>query len=102
MKKIIRQTEKTAYDYLKAFGFEDEQIFPLVEKGKVDLEKTVLKLEGLLTDSPIAWDEVDNALHAIKGLLYHLGNNALAERIDQSRDTFQETDASLEILELLK
>jgi hypothetical protein len=40
MQKIIDETEEMAYHYLKAFGFDEEEILPVVAKGKRDLENT--------------------------------------------------------------
>ena len=85
MKKIMEQTKVTAYIYLSKFGFDDEQINPLIEKGMVDLKRIISEVEVLLDRNTISWDKVDDALHALKGLLFHLGNNPIAEQIDEVR-----------------
>ncbi len=85
MKNIIKHTKETAYVYLSKFGFSDEQIIPLIDKGVVDLKRIISEVEVLLNTDPISWDKVDDALHALKGLLFHLGNNPIAEQIDEIR-----------------
>ena len=97
MKRIIKQTEETAYAYLSEFGFDDEQIMPLIEKGTRDLSRITSEVEVLLNQNPISWNEVDDALHALKGLLFHLGNNPIAEQIDKVRLN-PKVDSSVEAL----
>jgi len=86
MQKIIDETEKAAYVYLKAFGFEENEIVPVVEKGLSDLENTLNKLRTLLA-SPEKEnrEKMDDILHALKGLLFQMGNHELAENIEALR-----------------
>ncbi len=85
MEKLISHTEEIAFDYLKAFGFKDEQIDQLIIQGKKDLRKELIKLEILLHDDKISYDDINNVLHALKGLLFQLGNHEAAERLIEIR-----------------
>jgi hypothetical protein len=87
MEEIIAQTEKIAFDHLKAFGFQDEQIHSLVKQGKEDLLKGLTKLQKILKEETNSFDEIDDILHSLKGLSFQLGNHALA-------NTFEEIEAS--------
>ncbi len=101
MKKIISETEVTAYNYLKAFGFEDEQITPLIIQGKKDLHKELTKLEVLLHADVISLDDINDVLHALKGLLFQLGNHELAEKLNEIRSHLESEVAIKEISQLL-
>ncbi len=101
MKKIISETEVMARDYFKAFGFEDEQINALISVGKRDLEKELTKLERLLHADLTALDDINNVLHALKGLLFQLGNHAVAEKLNEIRSHLDSEATIKEIAELL-
>jgi len=94
MKKIISETETIAYEHLKAFGFSQEQIIPLIDQAKKDLQENLTKLEILFQEDPISIDEINNNLHAIKGLLFNMGNHELSEKINEIRSHL-ESDAAL-------
>jgi len=85
MKNIIHETEHLAYVYLKGFGFADEQIIPLVELGKKNLSEALEKLKKLLNEEGYSLKDLDNILHAIKGLLLQLGNTQLAQELNAIR-----------------
>ncbi len=87
MRRIVAETEKLAYPYMKAFGFEESEVEPIVSKGLMELESTLERLEKLIA-SPSADDrkEMDDILHAMKGLLSQLGNQALSERVNELRE----------------
>ncbi|RRS30897.1 MAG: hypothetical protein P794_05180 [Epsilonproteobacteria bacterium (ex Lamellibrachia satsuma)] len=95
MKKTISETEAIAYNYLKAFGFPEEQITPLVDQAKKDLQENLTRLETLLHEDKVSIDEVNSVLHALKGLLFNLGNHALAEKLNEIR-SHPESEATLE------
>ncbi|AKF24263.1 hypothetical protein YH65_01775 [Sulfurovum lithotrophicum] len=101
MKKIIRETEAIAYEHLKAFGFPEEQITPLVDRAKKDLQANLTKLEILLHEDTISIDEINNVLHALKGLLFNLGNHALAEKLNEIRSHLESDVALKEISQIL-
>lgn len=101
MKKIISETEVMAHDYFKAFGFEDEQINLLIMQGKKDLHKELTKLEALLHADPVSLDDINNVLHALKGLLFQLGNHVLAEKLNEVRSHLNSEISIKEISQLL-
>ena len=101
MKNIIKETEAIAYGYLKEFGFKDEQITPLVTMGKRDLNKELSKLKDLLADDVVVIDDVNNVLHALKGLLFQLGNHTLADQLNEIRSQLDSKVALKEISEVL-
>jgi len=91
MQKIIKETEELAFAYLKAFGFEEDEILPVVMKGRHDLETTLEKLQEALGRDNVSDQELDDILHSLKGLLFHMGNNDLAQQVDEIRhDTDRE------------
>ena len=86
MKNIISETEVIAYDYFKAFGFSEEQINSLITQGKKDLHKELTKLETLLIHvDTVSLDDINNVLHALKGLIFQMGNHDLAEKLNEIR-----------------
>ena len=98
MQKILDETEKLAYTYLKAFGFEENEIAPVVAKGLVDLETILNKLKTVFSlPHEAKKEEVDNVLHALKGLLFHLGNHDLAEKIETLR-SYDDMEKLYEVL----
>ena len=86
MKNIITSTEVIAYGYFKDFGFNEDQINSLITQGKKDLHKELTKLETLLIHSDtMSVDDINNSLHALKGLLFQMGNHDLAEKLNEIR-----------------
>ena len=102
MKNIISETEIIAYDYLKAFGFSEEQISSLITQGKKDLDKELTKLETLLLHADtVPLDDMNNVLHALKGLLFQMGNHTLAEKLNEIRSNDEREIVLKELSELL-
>ena len=102
MKNIISKTEVIAYDYLKAFGFSEKQISSLITQGKKDLHKELTKLETLLSHADtVSLDDINNVLHALKGLLFQMGNHDLAERLNEIRSNEEREVTLKELSELL-
>ena len=67
MQKLLDETEAKAYIFLKEFGFEEDEIVPIVEKGKRDLETTLKNFEQILSlPEAYSHDEADSILHAKK------------------------------------
>ena len=89
------------YYHLKVFGFSEEQITPLVDRAKKDMQENLMKLEILLHEDTISIDEIDNVLHALKGLLFNLGNHELAEKLNERRLHLESEAALKEISQLL-
>ena len=85
MAEWIEKTQEMAFDYLIGFGFEEAQVLPLLEQSRKDLEKEYAKFLSLIEIRPCSVEELNNVLHALKGLLFHLGNHSLAEKLDEMR-----------------
>lgn len=94
MRNVIKQTEEMGIAYLKAFGFSDEQVNPLVIIGTKDINNTLEKIEVLLEEVHPSIETLNNLLHALKGLLFQMGNHALAEKINEMRSHLSEADIS--------
>jgi hypothetical protein len=102
MKNIISETEVIAYDYLKDFGFNEDQINSLINQGKKDLHKELTKLELMLMHADVvALDDINNILHALKGLLFQLGNHDVAEKLNEIRSHDEREVILKEISKLL-
>jgi hypothetical protein len=100
MEKIISETEVIAFDYLQAFGFNDEQISSLIIQGKKDLHKELTKLKTLLHTDVVSLDDINNVLHALKGLLFQLGNHDVADQLNEIRSHL-ESEVTLKEIALL-
>ena len=101
MQKIINETEIIAFSHLKAFGFKEEQISSLVAQGKKDLACELGKLELLLQEDTVSLEDIDNILHALKGLLFQLGNHSIAEKLNESRSHLEDKETLDEIVQIL-
>jgi hypothetical protein len=98
MQNIIDETEKRAYIFLKEFGFNEDEVVPVVTKGIFELGNTLEKLRTLLVSCHEHDAEVlDDTLHALKGLLFQLGNHALAEKIEELRSNDDITEICKEL-----
>ena len=102
MKNIISETEVIAYDYFKDFGFNEDQINSLIIQGKKDLHKELTKLETLLIHADtVSVDDINNILHALKGLLFQMGNHDLAEKLNEIRSKDEREVILKDLSELL-
>jgi len=102
MKNIISKTEVIAYDYFKDFGFNEDQINSLIIQGKKDLHKELTKLETLLIHADtVSIDDINNILHALKGLLFQMGNHELAEKLNEIRSKDEREVILKDLSELL-
>ncbi|WP_294951290.1 hypothetical protein [Sulfurovum sp.] len=87
MQKLLDETEAKAYVFLKEFGFEEDEIVPIVAKGKRNLETTLKNFEQMLSlPEAYSHDEADSILHALKGLLAQMGNKEKAEETEALRE----------------
>jgi hypothetical protein len=82
---IIERTETIAVAYLTGLGFGEEQVAPLMTQARKDLETEFARLDALRHAPDPDPEGLDRSLHAIKGLLFNLGNHALAERLEAIR-----------------
>ncbi len=101
MKNIINETEVIAYDYFKDFGFNEEQISSLIAQGKKDLHKSLTELQTLFDTEVVSLDDINNVLHALKGLLFQLGNHAVADQLNEIRSHLESETTLNEIALLL-
>lgn len=96
MKKVIDETMEIARQHFKNFGFEDEQILPLLESGRRDLTKELNNLQELLRKEVIEIDEINHSVHALKGLFLTMGNadvgNVLSELHKESANSHKITE----------
>lgn len=100
MKNLIDETEMMANVYFKDFGFTEDQIDTLITQGKKDIYKEVAKLEMLLNTDTEPLEEINNVLHALKGLFFQLGNHELAEQLGEISEDDRVKDRLKEISEL--
>ncbi len=101
MEKIINETVEIARKHFKGFGFEEEQIVPLLESGKRDLTKELNKLQKLLEKELIEINTINLSLHALKGLFSTMGNITVADKLIELRQESNDTRNITEIKELL-
>jgi len=85
MQKIIDKTEIIAMEYLTGLGFGRDQVEPLIAQARSDLETEFARLESIRRSPSPDAETLDRSLHAIKGLLFNLGNHALAEKLEAIR-----------------
>jgi hypothetical protein len=85
MQKIIDKTEKIAIEYLTGMGFGEEQVVPLINQAKKDLETEFARLESIQNSPSPEAEALDRSLHALKGLLFNLGNHDLAKKLEAIR-----------------
>ena len=102
MDKLINETAEIARKHFQGFGFEDEQILPLLEAGKRDLTKELNKLQKLLDSEVIEVDEINLSFHALKGLLLNMGNSAIADKLVELRRDNVNADIIAEIKSLIE
>lgn len=85
MEQLINETVEMARQHFKGFGFEDEQIEPLLAAGERDLRKELDKLRQLLEQDTADIDSVNLSLHGLKGLLLNMGNTTVADKLVELR-----------------
>jgi hypothetical protein len=72
-------------EYLTGLGFPEDQVIPLIEQAKKDLRTELARMDKIRRSPEPDIEALDRALHAIKGLLFNLGNNDLAEKLEGIR-----------------
>jgi len=102
MKQIIERTVQVAYDYLKAFGFEEDKVEVTVQKGISELENAFDRLQELVSKKDFDIEELDNILHSIKGILFQLGNGTDGAVVDSLRDEIDHSNAIEKIAQFIK
>jgi len=101
MNELLEDVEKIAYKSLTAFGFEEEDVIKLVKQAKKDLVSNLEKLKLQLSNNPIDKVELSNVLHAIKGLLFQMGDHSRAEQINEIREDIDSNESLTDIKKLL-
>ena len=99
---MITVGEITAYahSYFSEFGFDDEQIERLTLQGTVDLNNLLQQLKEGLEADELKPKEIDDTLHAIKGIVAQLGNTELAKQLTDIRKDLNEGSSLHEIYRL--
>lgn len=85
MEQLINETVEIARQHFKGFGFEDQQIEPLLAAGERDLRKELDKLRFLLEKERVDIDSINLSLHGLKGLLLNMGNTTVADKLVELR-----------------
>jgi len=85
MERFIDETLQIAQKKFSAFGFKEEQITKLLDSGRKDLEKETAKLRSLIEEENVSIDQLNQSLHALKGLLYNMGNTAAGDVMSDIR-----------------
>ncbi len=85
MNGLIKESLDIAAKKFKGFGFSDEQIEQLLASGKRDLEKETARLRDILLEEPIDMEALSSVLHALKGLLYNMGNDTVGDMMVEMR-----------------
>ena len=101
MTPLIDQTLRVANTYLQDFGFTQEQVQPLLVQAKKDLIKELEKSKEIFNEQPVDPEAVNSVLHALKGLLFSLGNKDVAERLEALRTEDAQSQDVSEIKALL-
>jgi len=99
MDKLINETLQIAQEKFAAFGFKKEQIEQLLVSGRRDLEKEIKKLDELIKEESMDIEQINQSLHALKGLLYNMGNT---EAGDVMIDLKNNTDTKFDISKIQK
>ena len=74
MSRLIKETLKIAKKRFEAFGFSPSQIERLLSSAEEDLGKVVAELQQLIDDQSSSTKQLELTLHALKGILYNMGN----------------------------
>ena len=101
MQTLIDDTLAIARSHFLGFGFEEQQITPLLEAGSRDLTKELRKLQALLSQEPVPFEQINLSMHALKGLLLNMGNVEAADKFNELRSQDDEEQVLSGVRELL-
>jgi hypothetical protein len=101
MEKLISETLQIARERFAAFGFKETQIEQLLESGRQDLEEEISKLSQLIMAEEHDLQEINQSLHAIKGLLYNMGNMDAGDIMVDLRNTIENEESISKIKTLI-
>jgi hypothetical protein len=85
MDQVIEETLEIAKKKFISFGFKEEQITQLLASGKRDLEKELSKLATLLEEDTYNFEQINQSLHALKGLFFNMGNTVAGDMMAELR-----------------
>jgi len=85
MEALIAETRQIAEERFKSFGFAPEQIEQLLSSGERDIRKEWMNLRSILSAETCDEEALNKSLHALKGLVLNMGNEALAEQLTELR-----------------
>ncbi len=86
MNTLVEESLQIAAKKFEKFGFQEEQVEKLLLSGKRDLEAEIGKLMQLLSEPEPEKEAIDKSLHALKGLLYNLGNIEAGDKMNDLRE----------------
>jgi len=98
---LIDETLQLASKKFADFGFKEEQVEQLLLSGKKDLEKEIEKLRVLIEEDGVDIGRVNDCLHALKGLLYNMGNISAGDKMNELRNEKNSIDEIAEIKKIL-
>jgi len=87
MIEIIETTLQLAKEKFEKFGFKEEQINQLISSGRKDLENEISNLKNILSNSNVDMKVLNDSLHALKGLLLNMGNNKIADKLIELKNS---------------
>jgi len=91
MSSIIEESLQIATKRFEGFGFQPAQIEQLLISARRDMEKEIATLTALLEEEHVDMERINQSLHALKGLLYNVGNTEAGDlMIELKSDTNQE------------
>lgn len=102
MHNLTRETLAIAQKRFETFGFQEDQIEKLLISGRDDLEKEIGKLQHLLKEEKNNLSNINQTLHALKGLLYNMGNNAAGDMMNELRDQLEDAETIQKIKRLIE
>jgi hypothetical protein len=101
MGSFIEKSLEIADEKFKSFGFSDTQREQLLASGRRDLEKEISRLEELLASNEPDIASINQTLHALKGLLYNMGNTEAGDIMAELKDDAGRPDQLKKIREIL-
>jgi len=102
MKQLIEETLKIAKERFISFGFSPSQIEGLLTSAERDLTKVIIELETLITSETASTNEIDRSLHALKGLLYNMGNMEAGDLMIELKNNPDKESVKSRIKEIIK
>jgi len=102
MEKLIDETLQIAKTRFVSFGFKESQTEALLISAKRDLSKVIVQLEDLMRDDSCDIEQINKSLHALKGLLYNMGNMEAGDQIVELSECMDEEKLKSRIKKIIK